>query len=86
MMRIDAIARNATAAIRSNFASRHACFIVGSPKRHARLVAQRRQQIREWIAVLRIVRISNNAVAIEQATNFGPLMAHDLRRRIITAV
>ncbi len=85
MMKIEKVVQNATAAIRANFASRNACFLVGCPRRHARMVAQRRQQIREWIAVLRIARKPGNAATVEQATNAGPLMAHDLRRRIICA-
>lgn len=85
MMRVEKIVQNATAAIRANFSSRNACFVIGSPRHHARMVAQRRKQIREWIVVLRIARKPENAARIEQATNAGPLMAHDLRRRIICA-
>jgi hypothetical protein len=79
---LPAIAQDA---IRANFAIRNAR-VFDTPSRHLRRRATQRQKIREWAAVLRIVRDPAMAECVQQAIKgAGPLMAHDLRRRIIYA-
>jgi len=79
---LPAIAQDA---IRANFAMRNAR-VFDTPSRHLRRRATQRQKIREWVAVLRIVRNPSMAEYVQQEIKeVGPLMAHDLRRRVIYA-
>lgn len=85
MTTLTDLPETARKAIRSNFAVRNSR-VFGNENRHARIRATRRHQIREWIAVLRVV--SNPAMAecvAQRLKDTGPLMAHDLRNRIILA-
>lgn len=76
----------ATKAIRANFTYRNSRNVSGRSHYHERLVAQRRNQIREWVVVLRIARNPANVSRIEEVTHARPLMAHDLRRRVLSLV
>lgn len=69
-------------AITANFRVRNTR-VFGCKSRHRRLLIQRRQELREWIAVHRIARDPENAEALTIALRVGPLMAHDLRRRVL---
>lgn len=83
MLKLVDLPETAEKAIRSNFAMRNSrsCADAG---RHARTRATRRHQIREWLAVLRIVRNPAMAEGVAAALkSVGALMAHDLRNRII---
>lgn len=80
---VIAIAENA---IRANYSARNACFVIGNPARHRRMVASRRHQLREWVAVLRVARDESNAESIAQVTHAGPLPAHALRARVLSLV
>lgn len=74
----------AEAAIRSNFAMRNSrAFANGARQR--RIAGERRRQIREWIATLRIAR-SADKDRLARALKGGPLMAHDVRRRVMAMV
>lgn len=73
-------------AIRANYPSRNACFVTGNPARHRRMAANRRLQLREWVAVLRVARDPSNATSIAQVTHVGPLPSHALRSRVLTLV
>ena len=85
MLNVDELPAIAQAAIRTNFAMRNAR-VFDTPARHLRIRATRRQKIREWIAVLRVVRNSAMSACVSKALDgAGPLMAHDLRHRIIFA-
>ena len=85
MSRYADLPEKAIAAIRSNFAMRNAPAFTNAG-RQSRIRATRRHQIREWIEVLRVLR--NPAMAANVADRLrdtGPLMAHDLRNRVIIA-
>jgi len=85
MLKLTDLPETARNAIRSNFAMRNSRVCVDEG-RHARIRATRRHKIREWIVVLRVV--SNPAMAdcvAQRLKDAGPLMAHDLRNRIILA-
>lgn len=85
MLNVDELPAMAQAAIRTNFAMRNARAF-DTPARHLRIRATRRQKIREWIAVLRVVRNSAMTEYVVKALEgVGALMAHDLRHRIIFA-
>lgn len=74
----------AAQAIRSNFAMRNSRAF-SDPGRQVRIRAERRRQIRQWISVLR--RLRNPAMSNRIANSIrhaGPLMAHDLRQRILS--
>lgn len=73
-------------AIRANYPSRNSSFVIGNPVRHRRMVENRRHQLREWVAVLRLARDRSNTASIAQATHAGPLPAHALRARILSLV
>lgn len=73
-------------AIRANYPSRNLCSVTGNPVRHRRVVANRRHQLREWAAVLRIARDQSNATSIAQVTHAGPLPAHALRALVLSLV
>ena len=83
-MTVDEIAKIAATAIASNFPVRNT-HVFTNHARQMRVVAARRHTLKEWLAVLRAVRNPDNAARIQVATNVGPLMAHDLRRRVILA-
>lgn len=83
MGRYSDLSEKAIAAIRSNFAIRNAPTFTNA-SRQSRIRATRRHQIREWIEVLRVAR--NPAMAeyvAKRLKDTGPLMAHDLRNRVI---
>ena len=85
MPRQDELPGLAIKAVRANLATRNARNF-DCNERHARMRASRRQTIREWIAVLRVVRNPAVAASVQAALKeAGPLMAHDLRRRVIYA-
>ncbi len=85
MRKIAEVPEQAIAAIRSNFAMRNAPAFT-SAGRQSRIRATRRHQIREWISVLRVVRNPSMAAHVaERLKETGPLMAHDLRNRVILA-
>lgn len=70
-------------AILANFAARNTRVFTAA-NRHARICAIRRNQVREWITALRVLRSSAMKEHVRNALkDTGPLMAHDLRRRII---
>lgn len=83
MLKLTELPELARKAIRSNYAGRNAR-VFDNAGRHSRIRATRWHQIREWIGVLRVV--SNPAMAesvVKALKESGPLMAHDLRRRVI---
>lgn len=85
MLKLADLPEIARKAIRTNFAIRNSRGF-GNEDRHSRVRATRRHQIREWIDVFRVV--SNPAMAenvAQRLKDAGPLMAHDLRNRIILA-
>lgn len=85
MQRYADLSEKAIAAIRANFAMRNAPAF-DNASRQSRIRATRRHQIREWVEVLRVMR--NPAMAANVAKRLkdtGPLMAHDLRNRVILA-
>lgn len=85
MLKIAELPEKAIAAIRTNFAMRNAPTFT-NVGRQSRIRATRRHQIREWIDVLRVVRNPAMAANVaERLKDTGPLMAHDLRNRIILA-
>lgn len=85
MRKIKELPEQAIAAIRTNFAMRNAPAFT-TAQRQLRIRATRRHQIREWIAVLRVVRNpAMDAHLAERLKDTGPLMAHDLRNRVILA-
>jgi hypothetical protein len=85
MLKLTDLPETAQKAIRTNFATRNSRVFVNED-RHSRIRATRRNQIREWIAVLRVVRnpAMTECVA-KRLKDSGPLMAHDLRNRVILA-
>ena len=88
MLSVEEIMESAAKAIRSNYAVRNQRIFSEIP-RHQRLVAERKRQIREWLAVLRILQDSrNHSHVLARVTDHGEftgrnLMAHGLRRRVI---
>lgn len=85
MRKIAELPEKAIAAIRTNFAMRNAPAFTNE-RRQSRIRATRRHQIREWIAVLRVVRNpAMSANVAEKLKDTGPLMVHDLRNRVILA-
>lgn len=88
MLSIAEITDIAAKAIRANYMVRNQRAFSEKP-RQDRLVAERKYQIREWIAVLRIVREPlNHAHVIARVTDRGEfsgrnLMGHALRNRVI---
>jgi hypothetical protein len=71
-------------AIRANFAKRNTR--VADGRQQARMVAERRRQLREWIAVARVLRNpSCRPYVVARLLDSGPLMTHDLRNRVILA-
>lgn len=66
MIRIDEIINDAEKAIRANFHTLNLQVFVGMPERQTRLVMERKRQIREWVAVVRILR---------DPANHGPVLA-----------
>lgn len=89
MVQIDEIMDNAVKAIRANFGYRNQRVFFDMPDRHRRLVAERKNQIREWVAVVRILRDPlNHSFVLARVTDRGEhsgrnLMSHDLRNRVI---
>lgn len=73
-------------AIRANYRMRNARSVIGNPTRHLRMIAIRRDQLREWVAVLRIARDPSKVTGIAQVTHAGPLAAHALRARVLSLV
>lgn len=85
MRKIAELPAQAIAAIQTNFAMRNAPAFTNAG-RQLRIRATRRHQIREWIGVLRVVRNpAMTAYLVERLKDTGPLMAHDLRNRVILA-
>lgn len=90
MLSIEEIMDSATKAIRANYMVRNQLAFSEKP-RQDRLVAERKNQIREWIAVVRIVRNPmNHDHVLARVTDKGEfsgrnLMAHSLRKRVILA-
>jgi hypothetical protein len=90
MRNIEEIAQIASNAIRANWGYRN-IRICNVAARNAKMVAQRKRELREWVAVLRIVRDPLNhdhvkrAAILDGDVRVGALMAHDLRRRVTTA-
>jgi hypothetical protein len=79
---IDLVARQAIAA---NWRSRN-MRVHSDELRHSRMKAERRSQLWEWIAVCRIASMKENMGFIRaRLRDSGPLMAHDLRNRVILA-
>lgn len=78
---IIVIAENA---IRANYSARNTRVVSGNSARHRRILATRRDQLREWVSVLRIARDPSNAMRIAQVTNARPLAAHSLRTRVLS--
>lgn len=84
-MKLNELGEVARKAIRSNFAVRNAR-VFTDETRHCWIRSTRRHQIREWVSVLRVARDSDMAECVAKALKeSGPLMAHDLRRRVIIA-
>jgi hypothetical protein len=90
MKTIDDIATAAHLAISSNWSFRNRA-ISNIPATNARVVQQRKHQLREWVTVLRIVRDERNHEHVTRMAirnkdgRIGPLMGHDLRNRVILA-
>lgn len=85
MRKIAELHEKAITAIRANYAMRNAQAFTNAV-RQLRIRATRRHQIREWIAVLRVLRNPAMAANVaERLRDTGPLMAHDLRNRVIIA-
>ena len=81
---VEGLARKAIAA---NWCLRNQRFLeTADGARHERMKSARRHQLRDWISVLRIALDPVNRPHV-QARLFetGPLMAHDLRNRVILA-
>lgn len=85
VMKLHQLTEIATRAILANYKVRNIrCF--ADQTRHERLTRTRRGQIREWIGVLRVVRAPAARLYVERALrDTGPLMAHDLRSRVLGA-
>lgn len=89
MIRIDEIINDAEKAILANYRMRNVQAFVGMPERQTRLVMERKRQIREWVAVVRILRHpANHGPVLARVTDRGEhsgrnLMAHSLRNRVI---
>lgn len=88
MLNIEEIMDRAAKAIHANYRVRNQRAFSEKP-RQDRLVAERKYQIREWIAVLRILKDPvNHSHVIAKVTDHGAfsgrnLMAHSLRDRVI---
>lgn len=84
-MTIENLKRITAQAIQSNFRVRNTRVYLGA--RQARVVEMRRRQIREWVAVLRVLKQPSLCELVAaQIGNIGPLMGHDLRNRVMLAV
>lgn len=83
-MTIEELLRTAERAVAANFPVRNAR-VFGGATRHAAATRARRRIVREWVATLRYARDPANAAAISKAILGGPLMAHDLRARVVLA-
>ncbi len=88
MIEISDIEDLAAKAVRAKYAIRNVRAFSEKPLQD-RIVAERKRQLREWIAVLRIVRNPlNHSRVMARVTDNGTfpgrnLMAHDLRNRVI---
>lgn len=71
-------------AIRSNYPSRNMRCVSGNLVREIRIAKARRQQIREWIAVLRVARDPAHSLDVPRVTDLGPLPAHALRQCVLS--
>ena len=89
MALIEEIMDTAVKAVRANYRYRNQRVFVNMPERHSRLVAERKGQIREWIAVVRTLQVPlNHGHVIARVTDRGEfsgrnLMGHALRNRVI---
>lgn len=84
-MKLTELPELARKAVRANFAVRNAR-VFNDTDRHSRIRAARRHRIREWIAVLRVLENPSVTASVAKALeDVGPLMAHDLRNRVILA-
>lgn len=83
-MKIDDLIETANQAITGNFRVRNTR-VFACTERQARIERQRRNEVREWVHVVRAARDPAMRERVSYAIAGGALMAHDLRKRVIRA-
>lgn len=83
-MKIDELIRTANSAIAGNFSARNTT-VFRCTERQARIERQRRNEVREWVHVVRVARHPGMRRDIAFAIAGAALTSHDLRKRVIRA-